>query len=604
MAAAPSLSAMNETLSTLLESIDEESLTTYSLITPVDDMGPTQTRRMVQSLELALRSFHDHAHLRLSQYRSHQNAVLSPISRLPVEIFSRILLQSVTVYDWSTVPDWSITRLHALAQVAKVWKDVILGTPEMWGVIKIYRRPNINPRWREDLDLVLSRSRSAPLTVIYGIGTEKYDIETKPEDMDEVGDIFKLVHNHAARLQTILYNGSLSPAMAAILHLPTLSLKHISLNSWSFFNPWGANQSLLPLRLLSPQKLFHVEAQNVPLVWGDFKGLTSLRLVNVKLEEENDRLVEDLLAMLQSCPDLGLLALEDMGLVTRGESAGSVNEGLIQGILARSSQINLPCLRILKIKNSAPALVLAIVFGVHAAMVSKLHLQVGPYFLSALPDIDTRQLIKPSFDRAFDGGIGSRLYIVQHSHSLRIQSHGDESWEKQAPREASFELHVIVDEEVTEGEALERLSEFLQLSPHSRPVQLELGLGNSTSENASCMIRFPMHILDQVVDLRLRGNRVHTPEILLYLSRIRTPAGSSSQPTWPCPRLTSIWIHYRKWGRILHFLNDRYGPRSVANGSEMTQARLPTLTFVHYEPTPDVLPRMESFVERWRFIEL
>ncbi|KAG9014103.1 hypothetical protein FRB94_014195 [Tulasnella sp. JGI-2019a] len=598
--AAPSLSAMNGTLSTLLESIDEESLTTYSLKTSMDDMGPTQMRRMVQSLELALGSFQAHAHLRLSQYRSHQNAILSPISQLPIEIFSRILLQSVTVYGWSTVPDWSITRLHELAQVAKVWRDMVLGTPEMWGVIKIYRRPSINPRWRKDLDLVLSRSRSAPLTVVYGIGAEKYDIATKPEDMDEVGDIFKLVHNHAARLQTVLYNGSLSPAMAAILQLPTLSLKHISLNSWNFFNPWEANQLLLPLRLLSTQKLFHVEAQNAPLVWGDFKGLTSLRLVNVKLEEENDRLVEDLLAMLQSCPDLELLALEDMGLVTRGESAGSVDERLIRDILARSSQIDLPCLRILKIRNSAPALVLAIIFGVHATRVLELHLQVGPYFLSALPDIDAGQLIRPSFDRAFDDGIGPRLYIVQHSHSVRIQSHGDESWEKQAPRKTSFELHVIVDEEVIEGEALERLSEFLQLSPHSRPVQLELGLGNSKSENTICMTHFPVHILDQVIELRLRGNRVHTSGILLYLS---TLAGSNNQPTWPCPRLTSIWICYRKWNRILYFLNDRYGPRSAADGSGITQA-LSTLTFVQYEPTPDLLLRVELFVERWRFIEL
>ncbi|KAG9028784.1 hypothetical protein FRB95_006064 [Tulasnella sp. JGI-2019a] len=177
--ATPSALLMDETLSQLLESIDEGSLITPSLETPIQNMGLAETCQMVQNLELALRSFQDHVHLRLSQYRSHQNAIFPPISRLPVEIFSRILFQSVAVHDWTTIPDWSITRLQELAQVAKAWRDVILGTPEMWAVIKIHRRPGINPRWREDVDLVLERSRSAPLTVVYGVGKERYDSEIR-----------------------------------------------------------------------------------------------------------------------------------------------------------------------------------------------------------------------------------------------------------------------------------------------------------------------------------------------------------------------------------------------------------------------------------------
>ncbi|KAG9035925.1 hypothetical protein FRB95_010328, partial [Tulasnella sp. JGI-2019a] len=60
------------------------------------------------------------------------NAIFPPISQLPVEVFTHILCQSVTVHDWPTVPNWSIARLQELAQVAKAWQNVVLQTPELW----------------------------------------------------------------------------------------------------------------------------------------------------------------------------------------------------------------------------------------------------------------------------------------------------------------------------------------------------------------------------------------------------------------------------------------------------------------------------------------
>ncbi|KAG8996218.1 hypothetical protein FRB94_008465 [Tulasnella sp. JGI-2019a] len=311
---------------------------------------------MVRDLELALRSFQDHLHLRLSQYRSHQNAILAPISKLPIEIFSHILYLSVTVHDWTTVPNWSITRLQELAQVAKAWKEVVLETPELWGVIKVHRRPSINSRWREDLDLVLARSRSAPLAVVYDINEGNYDTQMRHADMEEVEKIFTLVGEHVSRLQTLLYRGSLSPAMAAILQLPTPSLERFS----------GVNQLMLPLHLSLGQKLLHFEAQYVPLVWGDFKGLTSLRLVKVGAEKDkgkgNDELMENLLAVLQSCPDLESLSLEDMGSVMDRQSTGFLDERSIQRVLARSQRIDLSSLWSLTIIRLAPELALAILF--------------------------------------------------------------------------------------------------------------------------------------------------------------------------------------------------------------------------------------------------
>ncbi|KAG9033041.1 hypothetical protein FRB95_000626 [Tulasnella sp. JGI-2019a] len=595
----PSVPFMDGMLSLLLESVNEDSPTTYSLKTPIHNMGPVETYKMVQDLELVLRSFQDHLHLRLSQYRSHQNVILPPISKLPVEIFSHILHLSVTVHDWTTVPDWSITRLQELAQVAKAWKEVVLGTPELWGVIKVHHRPSINSRWQEDLNLALTKSRSAPLTVVYGIETEEYSSEMESEDMDEVEDIITLVRDHATRLQTILHSGFLSPAMTALLQLPTPSLKRFSLNS---SHRW-ANQLMPPLSLSSAQELLHVEAQNIPVIWSEFKGLISLQLVNVRVEKENDQLADDLLVVLQSCPDLELLVLGGIGSSMEGEGAGLMEERSIQRIMARSQRIDLSSLWSLTIKNLAPVLVLTIVFGVCAPGISELHLEVGQYFLTALPDINATQLIKPAFDRALDCGPESRLYIVQYSHSLRIQNRGDESWEEQMPKNVSFKLYIHVNEEVTEGEALEHLSEFLQYSSRPISVQLELGLGNSFSENASCMISFPVYILDRVVEIRLHGNRAHNSEILLYLSLPQTYKGSNTEPTYPCSQLTGLWIRHRKWKHILNFLDRRYGPRPTADEGEMIRARLPAITF-QYEPTADVLPRIEQFVERWKFIEL
>ncbi|KAG9028804.1 hypothetical protein FRB95_006084 [Tulasnella sp. JGI-2019a] len=249
--------------------------------------------------------------------------------------------------------------------------------------------------------------------------------------------------------------------MSAILQLPTPSLKRFSLDSP---DPWTSH-SMPSLHLSSAQKLLHVEARNMPLIWGEFKGLILLRLVSVEVGTGGDRLAENLLVVLKSCLDLELLVLGDMGSSMEREGAELVDERSIQRILARSQWIDLPSLRSLTIKNLAPAVVLGIVFGVCAPGVSELHLEVYQYFLTALPDINATQLIKPAFDRAFDRGPKSRLYIVQYSRSLMIQNHGDESWEQQMPRDVSFELHIHVNEEVTEGDALERCPSSFNIHP-------------------------------------------------------------------------------------------------------------------------------------------
>ncbi|KAG9009507.1 hypothetical protein FRB94_014209 [Tulasnella sp. JGI-2019a] len=117
------------------------------------------------------------------------------------------------------------------------------------------------------------------------------------------------------------------------------------------------------------------------------------------------------------------------------------------------------------------------------------------------------------------------------------------------------------------------------------------------------MIGFPVHILDRVVEIRLHGNRAHNSEILLYPSLPQTQKGSNAEPIYPCPQLTGIWFHHRKWKHILNFLDRRYGSRPTADGGETMRTRLPAITF-QYKPTADVLPRIEQFVKHWEFIEL
>ncbi|KAG9010233.1 hypothetical protein FRB94_010761 [Tulasnella sp. JGI-2019a] len=420
---------------------------------------------------------------------------------------------------------------------------------------------------------------------------EESSDEDEAEDLHVIEEIFTLLGNHAARLQTILYDGPLSPVVAAILELPTPSLHRFDVHShsWRHFNPGGVNWSTPRLHLSSGEKLFHVGVKNVPLNWGDFKGLTSLRLVEVQVEMENGQLVEDFFTVLRSCPDLGSLDLADMG------SAREASVESIRRNLARLQPIELSRLRSLKLRKVAPALVLAIALGLRATGVSVLYLHVGPYFLAALPHIDVQLLIKPAFDRALDHSPQSRLYIVQHSHSLRIMNHG--SWEMQAPQKASLRLHILMGGD-TEGEALDNLYQFLQCSSRLMSVRLEIGLPHSASENASCVARFPTHILDQVVELRLHGNRMN--EVLLYLSQTQTQEGSNNERAWPCPRLASLWILYRRWKHIISFLERRYGPHFTSDRTCITPARLPSITFGH-KPPRDVLPRIEPFVEESKF---
>lgn len=130
---------------------------------------------MIAALKTGLQHLQEHIQSRLSQYHSHHNDILPPISRLLLELFSRVLVESVTLKAWF------ISRLQALAQVARAWKHVVLGTPELWAVIKMHRR---HPHWQEDLDLVLARSRRAPLTIQYDDDSDA-DRDSDTDDDDE-----------------------------------------------------------------------------------------------------------------------------------------------------------------------------------------------------------------------------------------------------------------------------------------------------------------------------------------------------------------------------------------------------------------------------------
>ncbi|KAK0432497.1 hypothetical protein EV421DRAFT_1910877 [Armillaria borealis] len=110
--------------------------------------------------------------------------IIHPVRRLPFEIISEILLQTLSgPYDLDNYP-----AVHdyfrgpwAYSEVCRRWRDVALKLPRLWSEL---RAPSdCGPYWRHvknpigRMKLWLHRSRSAPLRILYGGGSIHGPIE-------------------------------------------------------------------------------------------------------------------------------------------------------------------------------------------------------------------------------------------------------------------------------------------------------------------------------------------------------------------------------------------------------------------------------------------
>lgn len=77
----------------------------------------------------------------------------NPVNKLPPELLIVIFQMS-----FGGFAGWSFQKLHQLAKVCTRWRDIILGTPQLWCTIQSWQYPHQNER-------VIKRNPLGPLMV-------------------------------------------------------------------------------------------------------------------------------------------------------------------------------------------------------------------------------------------------------------------------------------------------------------------------------------------------------------------------------------------------------------------------------------------------------
>ncbi|KAJ7174044.1 hypothetical protein C8R43DRAFT_976983 [Mycena crocata] len=156
----------------------------------------TQLRKRIHELSAAIE--HQKQVLRdleksKSEAQGHLNAILDPMTRLPLELSSDIFLRCIADFP---VPSADAAPLVFL-NVCRAWRDIALSTPALWTAIRV-QFPR-HPDFRELLDLWFSRARFSSLSLsLYA------DPQTTIEFLDVAAldpTVVALVHKNANRMR-------------------------------------------------------------------------------------------------------------------------------------------------------------------------------------------------------------------------------------------------------------------------------------------------------------------------------------------------------------------------------------------------------------------
>ncbi|KAG8870796.1 hypothetical protein FRB97_009368 [Tulasnella sp. 331] len=139
---------MEAVLSLLLHTLDGQSDAKSFLGATLTSLSASQVDHIVQTFNVALKSFQSYIHGQVTRYNNHRNTIGSNIYKLPTELLSRILLLSVPLHDWS------VERLQELAHVSRRWEDVVTSTPQLWAFAKATSpRDPSGSSWRTNLNM-------------------------------------------------------------------------------------------------------------------------------------------------------------------------------------------------------------------------------------------------------------------------------------------------------------------------------------------------------------------------------------------------------------------------------------------------------------------
>ncbi|KAG8873125.1 hypothetical protein FRB98_009177 [Tulasnella sp. 332] len=524
---------MEAVLSLLLHTVDGQSDAKSFLGATLTSLSASQVDHIVQTFNVALKSFQSYIHGQVTRYNNHRNTIGSNIYKLPTELLSRILLLSVPLHDWS------VERLQELAHVSRRWEDVVTSTPQLWAFAKATSpRDPSGSSWRTNLNMALKNSQHSPLTVSY---EDPYSGHYNRSEAS-----VEAVGKHVHRWRNIEYTGPRFPAIISALErsspiLDTMAIRFAKPRS--LFEP-DKSQEQTRIKIEPEARLRHVTIGNAVITWNALSGLRTLRLRDV-----NDSVsqITGLLRALRICPQLEELDLSRISLID------DVTDRL--AITGPTGPLHFPYLMTLKMDHVNPNLFRAVVRKIRAQAVRCLYLGIPPVLADTLPGMNPSSLIARTLERVV--ARTKRLDIVIQRKSIAFHS-GMSCGGFQDDCSFTLELDKGPDTE----SVVESMARLLEIQTLTAPLHVRLGINDKPQFfSAADTFNMPFRLLEAMSTLKeLQMDRPlqNASSILVQLS---TPLwNDADELVWPCPQLVDLHVDITETGlaqQLFSFITNR-----------------------------------------------
>ncbi|KAG9032697.1 hypothetical protein FRB95_001125 [Tulasnella sp. JGI-2019a] len=508
----------------------------------MEEVGPDiQLMKGVQS------SLNDRISGIIAQRRTHRNSITSRIYTIPLEIFTRILSESIDIKNWNT------RHLHTLARVSKYWAITVLSTPELWPIVKYNtgRSPKRHLWYRA---LKISKQ------LLISCQIYARDGRLLKKDMIALRRISEESH----RWKSMNFKGPMDPEIIRFLESPCPKMERLALTHV----PRDLNNPGDPIHLDIPfgDCVREVRLRHVNLRW-DKCVLSDLRTLCLRMrswEVSGGPSWKQILAILSHSPRLEVLDLSDVESPTgRGEDLPEVGKQI-----ANAERICLPFLRTLKISTYIPEISATILTSIDAPCISHFHWERGVVcsnaeWLSLHHTRPSRNIAVRLLASVTSGEITVQLWAMgENVYRFTISARGGGN--SRVVRSAAggdveggvrrFKTSIHADLENT----------FDMFGFGSVVATLSLSINSSVTSD-----HFPPSLLDTLPAIR-RLDLFRVPNTVEILSHLSRRSGLTGR--WPCPMMTHLTVTTMEdleEGAVISFQRARYPKEMDADVGEM-----------------------------------
>ncbi|KAG8980748.1 hypothetical protein FRB90_007510, partial [Tulasnella sp. 427] len=252
----------------------------------------------------------------LARLKRLRNEDLSPIHRLPPEIFLKIIVLSI---DWTW---WTVEQLRVVASVSVFWRDAILSYNRLWSPIDVMASA-------EARRVAMKRNPAGPIDVWCWNVPSLTTFESYMKDLDDIqGDRRPLSVLHDCRQEHSRFQEWMRSHNADIVDLFLANMD---------LEPAAAYVELPEGGL----DLKHIDLFGIGLPW-DSSRLGNLRMISLRAFRHNIPRLDQLYNMLSSSTRLELLCLTDIVLP---------EEGSIGSLPAEAKPISLPYIETIALQD-------------------------------------------------------------------------------------------------------------------------------------------------------------------------------------------------------------------------------------------------------------